>query len=551
VFQRSAGDWTQIDKLLPDGGAAGDRFGHSTALCGDAAVVGAPYHHAGASQPGSAYVFRGSDPNDPSWPPEAELSPIVGTAGDHLGHSVGISGLAAIVGAPCHRASGPDSGRANMVHGDPNDPTDWHQRIDRLLPDGAAYDEFGCSVAIEADVAVIGAPGDDENGSDSGAAHVFRWSDTAGWQRTGIEVLADDGGAGDAFGFAVAVAGDRALIGAPCDDDNGSDAGAAYVFRCDDLDDPNAAWSQESKLTLAPAEGDPDDLLGYSVAIRDDVAVVGAPGDDYWGPDAGAVHVFRPDPNDPNGAWLRQATLLAVGGNPNDRFGSSVAIDGNRIVVGAPYDDDAGTDAGAIHVFYQDPDDPYGLWAPEAKLTLAPAESDPNDLLGYCVDIDGENVIAGALGDDDCGTDAGAVYAFIADPNDPAGWSPYAKLRAPDGAANDWFGYSVALSGDIAVIGAPQDDYGDPNDPDYNSGTAYVFSLTCPDRDGDGYCDEGQCLGDIDGDGDVDLADLAQLLAHYGMTGGATYEDGDLDGDGDVDLSDLAQLLAVYGQTCA
>ena len=157
---------------------------------------------------------------------------------------------------------------------------------------------------------------------------------------------------------------------------------------------------------------------------------------------------------------------------------------------------------------------------------------------------------------------APSAYAFRFD---GLNWIEEAKLTTSDAASSDYFGNAVSISGDVALIAAYLDD-----DGGISSGSAYMFGRfsdcqpngvidvcdiadgTSLDANSNGTPDECEqdCPGDLDGDRDVDLSDLAQLLSNYGMTAGATYEDGDLDGDGDVDLSDLAELLAHYGQIC-
>jgi len=141
------------------------------------------------------------------------------------------------------------------------------------------------------------------------------------------------------------------------------------------------------------------------------------------------------------------------------------------------------------------------------------------------------------------GYGVGAAYVFVRGPS-PASWSQVAILSAADGAQGDEFGYSVALSGNTAVIGAPFDD-----DNGTDSGSAYVFAVG-PDLNANGVMDVCECLGagDLDLDGFVGLTDLAILLADYGCTDGNCPAD--LDSDGDTDLADLALLVANYGTEC-
>ncbi len=469
----------------------------------------------------------------------AELLPVDGAAGDLFGASVGVSGPTAVVGSPWDDDHGERSGSA-YVFG--YDGSEWLQETKLAAPDGATWDFFGFSVAISGDTAVIGARADDDNGQDSGSAYVFR-SDGWTWVQE-AKLLASDGASGDRFGGSVSVSGHLILVGADEDDDNGHDSGSAYIFSYDGL-----SWVESAKLLAS--DGAAGDHFGFSVAVSGDTILIGAYRDDDNGFDSGSAYVFHYD----GAQWVEQAKLLASDGASQDKFGEAVAVSGDTAVIGAPGDDDNGPDSGAVYVCRHDGVD----WSEEAKLVASDGAA--YDEFGYSVAVHGDTVVVGTERDDDGGADSGSAYVFR---YKGSHWLEQAKLRGSDGAAADWFGYSVTIDGDTALIGAPQHDH----QGDTDSGSAYVFhglsdcqpngtidicdinNGTSDDANGNGLPDECECWGDLDGDWDIDLSDLARLLAHYGGTEGATYEDGDLDGDGDVDLADLAALLAVYGTVC-
>jgi RHS repeat-associated protein/uncharacterized repeat protein (TIGR01451 family) len=366
---------------------------------------------------------------------------------DNFGYSAAISGDTAVIGAPYADDMGSDSGAAYVFV---RDGGSWTQQA-VLTADGAiANDYFGYSVAISGDTVVIGAYGDDDRGSSAGAAYVFvrngsSWSYEA-------ELTAGDGAAYDYFGQSVAISGDTAVIGAPYADDMGSDSGAAYVFVRD-----GGNWSQEAELTAA--DGAAYDDFGQSVAISGDTVVIGAYGDDDRGSGSGSAYVFVRS----GSSWSQETKLTASDGAAYDYFGQSVAISGDMAVIGAPRDDGTGLDSGSAYVFVRD----GGSWSQQAVLTADGAIA--NDYFGYSVAISGDTVVIGAYGDDDRGSDSGAAYVFV---RSGSSWSQETKLTASDGAAYDYFGQSVAISGDTAVIGAPYAD-----DMGSDSGAAHMLGL--------------------------------------------------------------------------
>ena len=448
----------EVAKLLASDGAAADWFGLSVSISGDAAVVGA-YGGGGAGEPaGSAYIYR-LDPGPPEdWVEETELLPSDGTLGDGFGYYVAICGDIAVIGAPYDDENGFFAGSAYVYRFDPGPPGNWVEEA-KLLPDGPEVPHhFGWTVAVRGETVVIGTFGT--------GAYVFHF-EGGNWVQQ-AELIGSDTVSGDIFGLSVAIYGDTAVVGAYRDDnDNGVDAGSAYVFCFDP--GPPGSWTEQAKLTAS--NGAAYDYTGYCVSISGDTAVVSSHG---VGGRTGAAYIFEK----PTGGWedmTETATLTASDGAASDYFGLTVSISGDTAVAGACEDDDNGDASGSAYVFEK----PIGGW---------------QDLT--------ETV----------------------------------KITASDGAAGDYFGISVSVSADNAVIGAPIDD-----DNGNESGSAYVFHL--PDCIG--------CPGDVDGDGDTDLSDLAALLAAYGSTtGDPSYNpDADFDGDGDVDLSDLAFLLADYGCT--
>ncbi|MHC4211231.1 MAG: hypothetical protein ACYSWT_16120, partial [Planctomycetota bacterium] len=383
-----------------------------------------------------------------------------GADSDDFGMSVAVSGDVVVVGANRNDDNGADSGSAYVYRWN---SSSWVET--KLLPsDGAADDYFGHSVAVSGDVAVVGAHQNDDAGADSGSAYVFRWNG-ASWLET--KLTASDGAAGDEFGFAVAVSGDVVVVGARGDDDNGDYSGSAYVYRWN-----GTSWVEAK---LAASDGFDGDSFGHAVGASEDVVVVGAPQTDRWGPESGSAYVFRWN----GSSWVEETQLVPFDGWHDDYFGTALAINGDAVVVGAPNDDGIGNNSGSAY--------PYRwngtVWLEEGK--LAPPDGATDDYFGTAVGVSGDVAVVGAVLDDDNGFDSGSAYVYRWN---GAVWLEEGKLLASDGAIGDFFGDSVGVSGDVAVIGAwGVDDAGN------SAGAAYFFggvSTTDCNSNGEGdVCD--------------------------------------------------------------
>jgi len=359
-----------------------------------------------------------------------------GAADDLFGVSVDVSGDVAIVGAHQNDDDGSESGAAYLY-----DVETGAELFKLLASEASAGDWFGASVAIDGNLALVGASRD---AGLRGAVYVF---DVA----TGDELfrlLSDDGVAGDYFGYSVALSGEIAVIGARGDDDLGADSGSAYIF---DL----ATGDQLFKLL--PGDGHNGDSFGDSVAIDGDLVLVASPQDDDMGIGSGSVYVFEAS----TGAELHK--LLASDGAEQDNFGlGTIAISGDTAVVGSLVDDDYGNGSGSAYLF------DVSTGAQIAK--LVPDDSEPGDLFGISADIQGDLVVVGSVFDDDNGADSGSAYFF-----DATDGSQLAKICPDDGEAGDAFGKSVRLDGGTLIVGAWLDD-----DNGTDGGSAYLFDTTPP-----------------------------------------------------------------------
>ncbi|MDY0339850.1 MAG: Ig-like domain-containing protein [Coriobacteriia bacterium] len=317
-----------------------------------------------------------------------------------------------------------------------------------LASDGVKGDRFGTAVAIDGDTAVVGAYYEGEVGNTCGSAYVFVRSG-AEWEEQ-QKLTAYDGKDTDHFGYSVAIDGDAVIVGAPDESEMGNNSGSAYVFVRSDT-----TWELQQKLTAL--DGSDGDRFGYSVAIDGDTAIAGALLDDDKGTDSGSAYVFVRS----RAEWEEQCKLIATDGVAGLKFGTSIAIDGGTVIVAARFDDDKGTNSGSAYVFVRAGEQ----WTQRRKLTAVDGLAD--DEFGSSVAIDGGTAIVGARFDDDKGTDSGSAYVFV---RVGERWIQQRKLIAADGAPDHWFGTSVAIDGDTAIVGACLDD-----DKGTNSGSAYVF----------------------------------------------------------------------------
>ena len=370
-----------------------------------------------------------------------------------FGWSVAIDGDTAIVGVRMESVAIP-SGSA-YVYAQNNGVWTLEQRL--TPADSAFGDLFGYSVAVDTDTVVIGAPNDEDQ--TAGSAYVYVRS--AGVWTLQQKLVPPDGASGDFFGSTVAIDGTTAVIGARDDDDNGNASGSAYVYRR-----AVGVWALEQKLV--PADGAPSDFFGYSASIDGDTAVIGAYLDDDNGMSSGSAYVYRRSA----AVWTLEQKLLAADGTPSDSFGLTVAIDGNTAVIGAPGDDDNGDSSGSAYVYTR----MAGVWNLQQKLLATDGTS--NDRFGRSVAIDGDTAAIGSWFDDDQGSQSGSVYAYS---RSAEVWIESVKLLASDGSDVDGLGWSVGISNSTVLAGAPFDEDEDcpeaQSDPveNYDCGAAYVF----------------------------------------------------------------------------
>jgi len=449
-----------------------------------------------------------------------------GAAGDNFALIISISGDVVVVGAPQDDDSGSDSGSAYVYR---FNGTTWVEEQKLVASDSAAGDFFGIRVSVNGDVAVVSAIGDDDKGDDSGSAYIFRHNGSMWVEEQ--KLTATDGAAFDNFGSSVSVSGDVAVVSAYRDEDNGNDSGSAYIFRFN-----GSMWVEEQKLTAT--DGAASDIFGSSVSVSGDVVVVVAPQDDDSGSDSGSAYVYRF-----NGAtWVEEQKLTASDGAAFDNFGSSVSVSGDVAVVSAYQDDDNGGNAGSAYIFRYN----GAMWVEEQKLLASDGAAD--DQFGISVSVSGDLAVVGAFLDDDRGASSGSAYVYRFD---GIAWVEEQKLTATDGEANDGFGYSVSVSGDVAVIGAIGDD----------AGSAYIPDLRLnrlnADCNGNGIADVVDLLDGAAADCNDNLipdsCDIAGGFSLDANVNGIPDEceisacPGDITGDGLTNVTDLLALLAAWG----
>ena len=243
--------------------------------------------------------------------------------------------------------------------------------------DGAAYDNFGKSVSVSGDIALVGADKDDINGTDSGSAYAFVRNNGVWTEES--KLIPGDGALEDGFGYSVSVSGDTALVGAYMDDHSGVDSGSVYVFVRN-----NGVWTEQAKLIAsAVASGD---RFGWSVSLYGDTALVGAFAEEGSRGGVryrGSAYVFVRN----NGVWTEQSNLLTLVDNEesSDGFGISVSVSSDTALVGVPHDDDNGTNSGigSAYVFVRN----NGAWTKQSKLTASDGAIDGLGLFGRSVSV--------------------------------------------------------------------------------------------------------------------------------------------------------------------
>ena len=435
---------------------------------------------------GSCSVIAASSVN---WDSSYKTAGLDSANGDRLGFSVALNQSRALVGAPRHGAQGTNSGTAylfDVVTG---------SQIFKLLPNDAppygqyANDWFGHSVALNQGEILVGAPFDDQNGSDAGAIYAFDGTNGVQHQKLIAESLTG----GENFGYSVAVEGDTAVVGALTDSGLGGalGVGAAYVYEFN-----GTGWSESHKLLINdPLSLDDGDLFGWSVDISGNTAIVG--GRDHLG-NSGTAYLF--DTN--TGSQIAKLSAADAGvSGLGDANGSAVTINGDYALVGS-------TATQEVYVFQ----DSGTGWSLMNSQTIVANDTGSGDLFGWSLDLEGHTALISAPEDNDRGLDSGSAYFF-----DVTTGNQIDKIVAFDGAPFDSFGYSVAIDENRAYIGARFEVTGGQQ-----TGAAYLYSLPA----------------DFDNNSVVNGSDLAVWGNNLGSTL-ATHAMGDANLDGIVSGADF------------
>lgn len=381
-------------------------------------------------------------PRDASAQTETKFSASDGKDGDNFGRSIVVDGDNAIIGAPFGDSGNRiNTGAAYIFE---KQGSDWMEVAKLIAKGGELLDFFGWSVSIDKDIALVGAYKTDERG----AAYVFErqgddWTEVS-------KLTADDSSNDDGFGVSVAISGTYVIIGSSGDDTGGLNAGSAYIFERQD-----GQWNQIIRLTSSDPKQ--NEFFGSSVVIQENYAFVGATGSGGLG--LGCVYVFHRD----EGEWVEVDKLVSSDAAQNDQFGAFLSIEGDELIIGANLDDDKEQASGSAYVFQLE----EAGWIEKNKLVAYDGAEE--DLFGTSVAVNDDVVAVGSHQDDDNGDKSGSAYIYQ---RRGSAWELATKLTASDGVANDQFGYAVALHENEVLVGA----WRSANDG-IHTGSVYVYDL--------------------------------------------------------------------------
>ena len=309
-------DGTGEVKVTASDGTSGDRLGVSVAVGNDKIVVGAYADDDDGSNSGSVYVYNIDGTN------EVKLTASDAAANDVFGQSVAVGNDKIVVGAYADDDEGTNSGSVYVYN------LDGTGEVKITASDGAQYDSFGNSVAVGNDKIVVGAYGDDDDGSNSGSVYVYNLDGTGETKING-----SDTAAGDSFGNSVAIGNNKLVVGSPYDDDDGTSSGSVYVYNLD--------GTGEVKITASDAVA--GDNFGFSVAVGSNKIVVGSINND----DSGSAYIYNLD-------GTGEVKITPSDGAQYDLFGFSVGVSNDKVVVGARGDDNVGSASGSAYIYNLD-----------------------------------------------------------------------------------------------------------------------------------------------------------------------------------------------------
>jgi hypothetical protein len=400
-FSASA-DFGNEFKLLASDGQDTDFFGDDVAISGDTIIVGAYSDATSTLNGGSAYIFV-YDPGSATWTEQQKLLPPTPYGNGSFGSAVAIEGDIALVGArgdgDQYASSPPLFSGAVYVYERIGNTWTMVQRL--AASDPTVRAGFGGSVAFRGNTAVVGEYkfGTSVAGGATtpGSAYIFTRDPATGVWTEEQKLQASDGVVGDSFGNSVSIDVDTVVIGAILADAPAEDSGAAYVFTRS-----GGVWSEQQKLV--PQDGAMNDFFGTSVSISGDLAMIGSYNGEENSVISGSVYAFTRS----GGVWSESQKLTPFDGLDNMRFGIDLSLDGGNLLVGAYlYDTDTTTHGSAYH-FTRDPG--TGVWIEQQKLLASDGEDGDN--YGWSVSLSGGRLLIGAYGDDDNGASAGAAYVY-------------------------------------------------------------------------------------------------------------------------------------------
>lgn len=453
AFRKVDSDWVQEQVLFrPGGGSISEHFGSSVSVLGDSLLIGAEFFavplEGGGVVWNSGGVFAYSRTEN-GWKFDERIDAPTTTMSGRFGASIvqneGTAYITAI------RSTENPSGQGAVFVLENGD--DGWSHIQSFYANQAGNPiRFGESLAVDGETMVVGAPGVDETTLSHGAAFVFKRTGGV-WNET-LKLVDPSPTNGSHFGESVSVAGDSMLIGAP----GKGLYGSVFVYQT-----PENEWAlmQEINGTAISTQGE----LGAAVAASEDILVLGAPEFEYSGPHwrfSGAVAVMKRD--GPNWAV---AYRLEERGPSNDQFGTSIAISGNTLAVGAPFDDVLVGNSGSVHLFVRS-----GVsWAYEETISASTPSED--QLFGHSIDLDGDILVVGAPGK--YASVKGAAYVFK---REGGIWSEVQKFESTFSGTTQRFGSAVALDGDRLVIGAGTPMISTLPTPPPPQASAYVYVLS-------------------------------------------------------------------------